>query len=480
MRAIHLHCLAYGLLGMLVMCVIFWSSAFQSPAVAQEIDGAWTKPVAIVETDGRLVPGAMASDSQGNLHVLFTHTPDKVMPIGIDYLYWNGADWSTPVSVLINPDGSNVLLPQLVIDRRDVMHVVWIGGGTLYYAASPAATAGSVRSWAKPVAIGETLLTSIGMVAGPNDDLYVAYSDSSQPGRIVLITSTDGGKSWSTPVLVAQTELGTVPGDVQLAMDDSGRLHATWTVYSLAEGNWSLGAFYSHTLGNQIAAWDTPHQFAGPRHGEASIVTVGENEVHMVWQSNIGGDGTFHQWSNDGGTTWFNPDRYDNRGGFSGLPYFAIDSLKRVHYTIGPVFYTMWSKGRLDPYQDVATAAVRGAATVSMGEGAILSITKGNRLHVIFHTDFKHLWYTTKLLSVPEINPSAIEVSQPTATPSLSTLPISETSIVTQPGRMVLAPKVSNDLESQSLTYLPILLSIVPAVLLIVSMLLIHQSRRRR
>ncbi len=91
--------------------------------------------------------------------------------------------------------------------------------------------------------------------------------------------------------------------------------------------------------------------------------------------------------------------------GFRGLAHLVVDSLKRVHYTIGPAYYTMWSEGQLEPYLDIATEEVRRAATVSNGEGAILSITHGNRLHIIFHTDFKHLWYTTKLLPVPRQSP---------------------------------------------------------------------------
>lgn len=455
------------------------------PVSAQEATGTWTTPIAIAETDGRLTPGAMAGDSQGNLHVLFTHTPDETLPIGIDYMYWNGNEWSTPVNVLLDPNGANASLPRLVIDRNDTMHVVWHSGAYVYHAMSPVAAAGSADSWSRPNAIGDAILTPIGLATGPHDELYVAYSDSSQVGQVSLVTSMDRGESWSEPVTVAQTPPDTVPGDVQLAMDVSGRLHVTWTVYALAEGNAALGIYYSHNVGNEIGVWETPLQVAEQRHGQAGIVTIGENEVHLVWRSNIGGDGTFHQWSNDGGTNWFNSDRFDDRGGFSGLAYLVVDSLNRVHYTIGPAYYTMWSEGRLEPYVDVATEEVRKAATVSMGEGAILSITRGNRLHTIFHTDFTQLWYTSKLLPVPEtIIPteeprlSTVESGQP-AQPSSVIDALEPLSDPTAPPGIT--PSALGDSpQPQPGAISPVLLGIVPVILLVVSVLFFNLTRRRR
>ncbi len=105
-------------------------------------------------------PGAIASDSQGNLHILFTHTPDEALPIGIDYIYWNGVEWSAPVSVLVNANGANTWMPRLVIDRSDMMHVIWVDGASLYYASSPAADAGSAQSWSSPAVIGQAIFDS--------------------------------------------------------------------------------------------------------------------------------------------------------------------------------------------------------------------------------------------------------------------------------------------------------------------------------
>lgn len=470
---------------MLTLWIVLSGDAHLSRTVAQGTGGSWTQPITIVETEGQLMPGAMASDSAGNLHVLFTNTPDESLPLGIEYLYWNGVEWSAPVSVLINANGANTWHPRLRIDRHDRMHVVWVDGAFLYYASSPTATAASAHSWSSPVVIGQAILTPIDLAIGPHDDLYVAFSDSSQTGQVSLVTSTDAGQTWSTPTAIAQTAQGTVPGDVRLALDDSGRLHATWTVYSLAEGNTAFGISYTHTMENRITEWAIPIEVAGPRHGQAGIVTVGDDEVHLVWRSNIGGDGTFHQWSSDGGTNWSDPDHFDDRGGFSGLAHLVVDSLQRVHYTIGPVFYTIWSEGRLDPYQDIATTAVREAATVSNGEAAILSITHGNRLHVLFETDFNKLWYTTKVLEAPEVLSPTVEVAQSALEPQPTIPSASGISAVIEPDDPTPSasntPPIINDRQqTTSSTYSPILLGIAPAVVLVTAVFLVQQTRRRR
>ncbi len=433
----------------------------------------------------------MEADSQGNIHLVFQHAPDSTAPIGLDYTYWNGAEWSSPISILLDPNGTDATMPQMVIDQSDVMHVVWNSNGRLYYSKSPSASAGSAKSWSKPFPIGQTYNTFADIILGPNDELYVAYSDASSPGQVSLVMSTDSGATWSSEIVIAETEWETVPGDVQLAIDDTGRMHAMWTAYALAQGNRSQGIFYAHTLGNELDTWNTAVKVSGPRHGQGGLVTVGDNEVHLVWRSNIGLDGTFHQWSNDGGVSWFAPDQYTDGGGFSGLPSFAIDSANRVHYTIGPVYYSMWDAGRLGPYVDLATKEIREQTTVSDGEGAILTITGGNRLHVVFHTDFTHIWYTTKLLNVPEVveplhetgGPHAIDVIRrpeessqedglailraPTSTPILAPIP---TRIKTDFPR---------EIDSRRDIYSPLLLSVVPTVLLLAAVLIVSEMRRR-
>jgi hypothetical protein len=392
--------------------ILFLAVIREPVSAAQHSVGTWSTPFPILETDGRTFGLAIAGDSHGNLHVLLEHTPDLTLPYGLDYLHWNGLGWSSPVNVIVNLDGSSVGNIQMVMDSNDMIHATWTGGNnSLYYASALIENAASPHGWSEPVRIGISYPEPMGLVSGLNNTLYVAYSDAGAQGQISLVRSDDGGVTWSAPVAVAQSLPQTVPGDVRLAIDDSGRLHTTWTAYSIViEGNEAQGVFYSHTTDPDQTSWISPVQMDDRRHGMAGVVTAGDNRVHVVWRSNVGGDGSFHTWSDDGGVTWFPPDQYEDGGGFSGVPGFYEDSLENLHYVLGPVIYNSWSDGRLGEYVDIATAEVRAAASISPGEGAAMAGTNGNRLHVIFHTDFDQIWYTTKLLSTPESLNSAPQI----------------------------------------------------------------------
>lgn len=399
------------------------ASSLAVPALAQPAQNGWSPPDLLVQTLGDLSMSSMTlvADRANCLHLLFPHRQDESVPFGIDYMHWDGKTWSQPVNILVNRDGSSATNVRAAVDAGQVIHLIWGGGSNaLYYASVPAALAGRPQAWSKPKVVGFAI-TEAAIAVGIDGTIYIAYADTLAVGDVSLTRSNDGGTSWSSPSRVAVTAEGTMPGRIGLALDDLGGIHATWTEHALPDG-WPLtGVFYARSL-DRGKSWQTPLMVDDGLHGEIGVAAMGGAQVHLVWRSNIGGDGTFHQWSGDGGGSWSPPDAFGDRGGISGMPSFAVDSAGSLHFVIGPAYVASFSGGVLGPYMDVAGEELR----TGLGQGdrwtaperAIIAITSGNRLHVVFETGFQRLWHTTCLVAAPAVAPVALPTVGSTATPA--------------------------------------------------------------
>lgn len=388
--------------------IVLFTTLVNAPIMAQEPPGDWSPAAMIVQSDQRIKPGALVADPVGHLHLFFVAETMSSGSGSINYMHWDGEEWSEPVDIILTAGGSNPGTLRAAIDGDGTLHLLWVGPGrNLYYASAPSAAAGSARSWSAPRTIGTTAAWP-DIIADSDGTLFVAFVDEEAGGSVSLISSSDGGSTWSTARSISQTSRNDAAiGEIRIAEDGAGRLHAAWTEYQLPNGWPPLGAFYSRSV-DRGETWTPPLQVAEEGHGQIGVDAAGENDVHLVWRSTIGGDGSFHQWSGDGGQTWAILDRADDGGGFSGLPSFAVDSQGKMHFVLGYSLYAFWDGSRLSPYQDLKTHDV--LAHQSSGELALLGITTGNRLHVVYETDFKYLWYTSKFLDTP---------AMPTATPML-------------------------------------------------------------
>jgi hypothetical protein len=448
---------------------------------AQEEPTGWSSPELVVQTNGTLAISnlALVADRAGQLHLFYPHQPDTASSYGIDYACWDGVQWSEPVNIMVNADGSDVRDVRAAIDLEQVVHLVWGGGkNTLYYASAPAARVGSAQAWSGPNAIA-TALTEAGIVSGPDGALYVAYADDPALERLSLIRSDDHGAVWSTPVQIAATHPGSMPGEVGLAIDGTGRLHASWTEHTLPSGSPLTGVYYTRSTDGGLT-WEPPFQVDGERHGQIGVAAVGNDEIHLVWRSNIGGDGTFHRWSGDGGGTWAPPDVYDDRGGISGLPSFALDSAGALHYVIGPAYVNTWQNGVLGPYVGVAGQQLRSGdrnAGWSPPERADLAITSGNRLHVVFETGFQKLWHTTRRVDAPLVSPLPLPTPQATSVGS-PTSPTAGAQGVPEPtattAMLAMAPEVTS---ASPLS--PVVAGVGASVVVVLIVMAIYSARRR-
>ena len=139
----------------------------------------------------------------------------------IDALAFSGDGGNTFIHSLLNigTDPTNILLgePALacsspkVFYYASVLHSGIFSQGTALTSISLSASVDGGRSWGPPIpAISANLccegLSKPSLAVDPSNplNLYISFTDGF-PFRIQLISSGDGGKSWSAPVVVEQT-----------------------------------------------------------------------------------------------------------------------------------------------------------------------------------------------------------------------------------------------------------------------------------
>jgi hypothetical protein len=453
--------------------------------LAQEGAPGWSDPISIAVTEGNLASSVMVMvpDLAGRVHLFFPHHVDESVPDGIDHMSWADGQWTEPVNVLFNPDGSAAHYLRVISDAGGRLHLVWRGGNNrLYYSSAPAEQAGSGHAWLTPYPLGQTLPTQPGIAEAPDGSLWLAYADATQEDTISFTRLAASGEGWISAGRPVSAGTDIYPGHVSLAIDDQGRLHLTWTTFEKPDGWPPAGVFYARSL-DQGLTWQKRTVAEGD-YGQSGVVLSRPDEVHIFWSSTVGGDGTYHQYSRDGGQRWSPERRFMERGGFSGLPSFAVDSAGDLHYMRGSGVYTMWDGSTLVEPLAITTDEVCLQGQTSCGERAQMTITTGNLLHVVFETDFNQLWHTWKRLDTPP-TPSRVAApaaegpasGSPLAPAPAATSPVSDGAIGEAADPLVpfdTAPPAASGDQSTVL-----LLGLLPALLLILGISFIHVRRRK-
>ena len=521
-------------------------SVSDQPVSAQSPDGKWSDFEDISNTPTASTFPCIAADKEGNVHVLWTedvggsmrnylNNPDGTPildPRGnhINYLAhagntlyytrWDGKSWLEPIDVQTNLSGA-ILYPQVAIDFKGVMHVVWFANvgsdSKLYYSRVMADKAGSVREWSQPQELAVSILDAyypVDITTDTTGGIHIIYSAiGSGPGAFV-INSYDGGDTWSTPIQLYSTsdERGIQEGvsPVRLISDPTGRLHAAWTRYD-ADGN-GKAIFYSQSR-DQGQTWTKPFEVATWQVGwyEVDWLSVGVvgDEIHLVWEGSSLTASQAERISQDGGQTWSDPEYIlPNIQGENGFTDLVTDSANQLHLLVVKrgdpstlshgIWYSTWEN---DHWQDPVLLGTTNSTLYSQarqlseqspqtlidvlrgtltGNGLRYQksvIVNGNILLTVVVNEWDgEIWSTHTTLSAPFVPPEAY--AQPSPTPTrLSTTPIQ--SVLQTPTPLAL-PMSEIPVESGNGNPLnPILISVFSAMLVIIGVIIIWRITKR-
>ncbi len=260
------------------------------PAVSTE----WSPPTIISNIDTNAGLPAISVDSDGRLHTLWTQSQlDDSPQETLAYARLEGDTWSSPNSVLRSPGGGAAQDAATLIDQGGHMHALWSGGATgqIYYSRAFARDASGSGGWEAIRALTEPQSSgsSPALAFSPTGQVDVAYTVPLNEGRgVYFITSPDQGESWSPPMQVFDAEQAGWARVQQttLAVDTTGRVHVAWVQGSLPPADSVLGVYYAWSDDNG-QTWSAPRVMAEGDAGFPSLVASSDDEVHLLWVSNL-------------------------------------------------------------------------------------------------------------------------------------------------------------------------------------------------
>ena len=302
-----------------ILLTLLGTHVVTTKALAQTLD--WAAPINISNTPNSSWFPDIAVDRAGNVHVVWCETTQLARGEGEQILYTRRDEqgWLAPNDLVARqPDirrnaiaiGSTGDLLMVFMDSR-------FRGWSLFFSSAPAMEAWSAAAWSPHRSVTahglnympDLAVDAIGVIhllfddkgRPPPDVDFAGYSD------IYYRQSHDNGRSWSIPVNLSVSPVGSSRG--RLAVGPDGVLHATWDdgwdrLSDLGEPTYSV---YRASFDNGLS-WSTPVTVAYPTTGTAQLTAAadGSRGVMLVWR-NTAHEGIYYQWSRDHGQTWSPP-----------------------------------------------------------------------------------------------------------------------------------------------------------------------------
>ena len=423
------------------------------PAEAQSSD--WTPPRLVFEAQGQVDWPTLIADEYGAVHGLWTYSTEQSSnsPNQVYYVRLDRPNWQ-PIDIITYRGARSGMT---ALNWAKGLLVTWTGS---QYSQADLAPEVSARAWRGPYNLS-TAFAQPGLAQAPDGSLWMAFGSQADKGIYVQRLDPDTD-AWSTPSLVTfAVTPNTAPDWVRPAFAEDGTLHVTWAEYQLPEGFPPIGVFYARS-GDAGATWTTPRQAAPRGANQPSISTGPDQRVYLSWVGMAGVGGKYVQVSSDGGATWSDdyvlfppPD-----GGSQGSIKIAVDSAGTPHavFTYSGCIWHLWLEGETWSAGECLTETL---APGQLKEFPAMAIGLGNQLHVLFWTDRQQIWYMTRQLDAPAVEPKVL----PTALPVTPTAVVpTDTPVPTATHLPDLGPAPAPGAVSQSAT-LSIVAGVLPVML---------------
>ncbi len=287
----------------------------------------WSTRQRLTWTSGGSYDPVVAADSSGLLHLVwYDNTPGKTE------VYYKkstdaGVTWTTSRRLTWNSVESNH--PALFVDSSGHLHVVWYDNppDDIYYKKS--SDGGS--TWSAGKRLTWTVAASYGpaVTADSSGNIYTVWYEGVSGGgsAIFLKKSPDGGATWPPSRRLTWTP-GYSSGP-RIAVDASDYLHLIWR--DDTPGNDEI---YYRKGSDEGINWTTSRRLTWTQGGSSDAVIAADStgHLHVVWSDNTpGSDEIYYTTSTDAGVTWSTGQRLTWNSGFSQYPAVSVDSSGNLH-----------------------------------------------------------------------------------------------------------------------------------------------------
>lgn len=398
------------------------SHSLASSTVSFQND-SWSVPQTIPGYDKSAWPPILIADRNRQVHAFSSQWINNGAgsPLSsIVYNRWTVLEgWTQPIDILLSPSGE-ARLTDAYLDGNGKVHVVfWAGdnaAANIYYSHSDLSTVDRIASWSVPVKIAEDVgdPPSAVLVENGAGDLLLIYHGRLYGNGVYVISSKDGGGTWSSPDPIFLTDtIAPLAWNIQATVGKSGWLHLVWNVITIS--GQGRGIYYSRSQNG--ADWTLPVllAYAADGYGTQTPAIIEYNDMLLAFFSGIN-----MRISYDSGETWGDSGKiFFRHVGVNGSLSPVIDGSGALHLFFGqritgsPDIHGMWHSVFTNGRWTEPEALVKGPQVSDhVGDNAFdpyearAVVSQGNVLLVTWRMDpglrGNGIWYSFKILPIPE------------------------------------------------------------------------------
>jgi hypothetical protein len=309
-------------LSIFLLAIITLYTFLSVSTVRSQSSNGWSTPLNLSNSGSASDP-VIVADSLGLIHVLWM---DEFS--GFVYVLGDGTQWSDPRTVDVpfeqrnSSQGFEKVTPSLLADQFGTIHAFWREDeeGSLYYSRVAATEFGSFASWTEPLLLDFSAL-DFDVEIDESGDIHLGYirqlDTPDNPSGVYYYRLSRETGLWSFPILLYPSKyfrsVGLENSNIDIAtseVDGNLKIFVAWD-------NRSRQRVYLTKSLDAGETWEAPEVIDRPDSTSGTVnpmnilVSGSGEDLTLLWQrrDSVGNCTHLHQWSNDNGETWSQPEQ---------------------------------------------------------------------------------------------------------------------------------------------------------------------------